>query len=158
MTISTTSMTDEQRKALILEYFNTFDRGGTRANGEGILSLFAEDASVFFPKWGTAIGQDQIGQMFGDLAANFVWINHTTSHMNFVYGGTMVAVEGLTRGEHRDGAWAPGSPEWGAGRFCNIFEIWDFQIQRLSIYLDPDYANLDTDRYSWLADRSAAEA
>lgn len=154
MTISTQTMTDEQKKALILEYFNTFDRGGTRSNGEGILSLFAEDATVHFPKWGLAIGRDQIGKMFGDLAANFKWINHTTSHMNFVFGGSMVACEGLTRGEHKDGPWAAGIPEWGAGRFCNIFEIWDFQIHRLHIYLDPDYAGLDTARYAWLAEQA----
>ncbi len=47
--------------------------------------------------------------------------------------------------------WQAGSPQWGAGRFCNIFEIWDFKIQRLHIYLDPDYAGRDTDRYPWLA-------
>jgi hypothetical protein len=79
-------------------------------------------------------------------------IDHTTSHLNLVFsGGTTVAVEGLTRGRHRDGDWQAGTPQWGAGRFCNIFEIWDFKIQRLHIYLDPDYAGRDTDRYSWLA-------
>lgn len=156
MTISTQTMTDEQRKALILEYFKPFDHGGTRANGESILSLFADDCHVWFPKWGMADGVDEVGAMFGDLAASFEWINHTTSHMNFVFGGTMVAVEGLTRGKHRDGAWQAGSPEWGAGRFCNIFEIWDFKIHRLHIYLDPDYANLDSARYPWLARATAS--
>ena len=69
----------------------------------------------------------------------------------FVDPGTTVAVEGLTRGRHRDGDWQAGRPQWGAGRFCNIFEIWDMKIQRLHIYLDPDYAGRDTDRYPWLA-------
>jgi hypothetical protein len=32
-----------------------------------------------------------------------------------------------------------------------VFEVRDFLIQRCSIYLDPDYAGLDTARYPWLA-------
>jgi hypothetical protein len=32
-----------------------------------------------------------------------------------------------------------------------VFEVRDFLIQRCFIYLDPDYAGLDTARYPWLA-------
>jgi len=46
---------------------------------------------------------------------------------------------------------AGGMPEWAAGRFCDVFEIRDFKIQRCFIYLDPDYAGKDTARYPWLA-------
>ena len=42
-------------------------------------------------------------------------------------------------------------PEWQAGRWCDVFEIRDFLIQRCFIYLDPDYAGKDTARYPWLA-------
>jgi hypothetical protein len=35
-----------------------------------------------------------------------------------------------------------------AGRWCDVFEIRDHKIQRLFVYLDPDYA--DTARYPWL--------
>jgi hypothetical protein len=38
-----------------------------------------------------------------------------------------------------------------AGRWCDVFEIRDFLIQRCFIYLDPDYAGLDTARYPWLS-------
>jgi hypothetical protein len=31
-----------------------------------------------------------------------------------------------------------------------VFEIRDFLIQRVFIYLDPDYAGKDTSRYPWL--------
>ncbi len=41
-------------------------------------------------------------------------------------------------------------PEWAAGRWCDVFEIQDFLIQRCFIYLDPDYAGRDTARYPWL--------
>jgi hypothetical protein len=37
-----------------------------------------------------------------------------------------------------------------AGRFCNIFEVRNFAIERCFIYLDPDYAGADTARYPWL--------
>ena len=32
-----------------------------------------------------------------------------------------------------------------------MFEVRDFLIQRCFIYLDPDYAGLDTERYGWLS-------
>ena len=44
-----------------------------------------------------------------------------------------------------------GVPEWGAGRWCDVFEIRDWLIHRCFIYLDPDYAGQDTGRYPWLA-------
>jgi hypothetical protein len=33
----------------------------------------------------------------------------------------------------------------------SMTEIRDFLIQRCFIYLDPDYAGRDTDRYPWLS-------
>jgi hypothetical protein len=67
----------------------------------------------------------------------------------------MLVVEGTSYGQHRDGPWRAGVPDW-AGRWCDVFEIRDFQIQRCFIYLDPDYAGADTERYLWL--RKAAPA
>ena len=63
--------------------------------------------------------------------------------------------EGTSYGEHQDGPWRAGVPEWGAGRWCDVFEIRDWQIHRCFIYLDPDYAGSDTERYPWLAERAA---
>lgn len=152
MTTTVEPMDDVQRKAIIMEFFNTFDTGGVRSNGEGILTLFADDARVWFPKWGLAIGTEQIGKMFGDLASNFKRINHHTEYLNFIFsGGTMVGVEGITSGDHRDGSWSALGPDWAAGRWCDVFEIYGGKIRRLNIYLDPDYAGLDTERYQWLA-------
>ena len=53
--------------------------------------------------------------------------------------------EGTSHGEHQDGPWRAGVPEWAAGRWCDVFEIRDWKIQRCFIYLDPDYAGKDTD-------------
>jgi hypothetical protein len=65
-------------------------------------------------------------------------------------GSDLVVCEGTSHGEHKDGAWRAGVPEWAAGRWCDVFEIRDWQIQRCFIYLDPDYAGKDTARYPWL--------
>ena len=63
MALTTQTMTDEQRKSVAIEYLKAFDNGGVTSDGGSILDLFAEDAQVYFPKWGLANGKEQIGQM-----------------------------------------------------------------------------------------------
>ena len=76
MALTTQTMTDEQRKSVAVEYLKAFDNGGVTSTGGSILDLFAEDAQVYFPKWGLANGKAQIGQMFGDLGGNLKSIVH----------------------------------------------------------------------------------
>ena len=150
MAITKGTMTDEQRKSVAIEYLKAFDKAGVTSSGGSILDLFADDAQLYFPKWGLATGKEQIGQCFTDVGATIKSILHDYSHFNWVMTGTdMFAVEGTSAGEHRDGGWRAGVSH--AGRWCDVFEIRDFLIQRCYIYLDPDYAGLDTDRYPWLA-------
>jgi hypothetical protein len=105
-----------------------------------------------FPKWGLANGREEIGQMFGDVGATLKSIRHDYANFNWIFsGGDTIVAEGTSYGEHNDGPWRAGVPEWGAGRWCDVFEIRDFKIQRCFIYLDPDYAGGDKDRYPWLA-------
>jgi len=153
MAVTRESMTDEQRKSVALEYLKAFDNGGTTSTGGSILDLFATDSQVYFPKWGIANGRDEIGRLFGDIGGTLKSITHDYSHFNWVISGDMVVCEGTSHGEHRDGPWRAGVPETGAGRWCDVFEIRDWQIQRCFIYLDPDYAGGDTERYPWLAER-----
>ena len=70
--------------------------------------------------------------------------------VNRLLDGDTVVVEGTSTGETADGTeWRPdGSP--GGGRWCDVFEVRDGEIQRLFIYLDPDYAGKDTEQYPWL--------
>ena len=153
MALTTQTMTDEQRKSVALEYLKAFDNGGVTSTGGSVLDLFASDAQVYFPKWGLANGTKEIGKFFGDVGATITSIVHDYSHFNWVISGDMVVCEGTSHGEHRDGPWRAGVPEWAAGRWCDVFEIRDWKIQRVFIYLDPDYAGRDTARYPWLAER-----
>ncbi|MFZ6046735.1 nuclear transport factor 2 family protein [Pseudomonas sp. CR3202] len=149
--LSTQTMTDEQRKSVALEYLKAFDNGGITSTGGSILDLFAEDAQVLFPKWGLATGREQIGRMFGDLGGRLKSITHDYSHFNWIFSGADTLVcEGTSFGEHVEGPWRAGVPSWGAGYWCDVFEIRDWKIQRCFIYLDPDYGGRDTARYPWL--------
>ena len=49
MTATRETMTDEDRKALVIEYLKAFDRAGVTSDGGSILDLFADDAKVYFP-------------------------------------------------------------------------------------------------------------
>ncbi|MFC5973601.1 nuclear transport factor 2 family protein [Halomarina salina] len=139
-----TTADDIDRKAIVLDYFRRLDRG------DDFLDLFAEDARVFYPKWGVATGHDEIGAMFGDVGSTVNAMAHDYETFNYVIDGDVVVVEGTSTGESADGVeWRPdGTP--GGGRWCDVFEVRDDRIQRLFIYLDPDYAGADTDRYPWL--------
>jgi len=151
--INTQTMTDEQRKSVALEYLKAFDNAGTTSTGGSILDLFADDAQVMFPKWGLATGKEEIGQLFTDIGSTLSSIQHHYAEFTWIFSGAdLVVVEGTSHGEHKDGPWRVGVPEWGAGRWCDVFEIRDFLIQRCFIYLDPDYAGHDTTRYPWLSE------
>ncbi|MDR2114204.1 MAG: hypothetical protein LBO75_02875 [Bifidobacteriaceae bacterium] len=144
-------MTDEQRKQIAYEYLKAFDLGGVTPSGKPIIELFAPSAEVYFPKWGIARGVDQISGMLADIGAPIRKIVHHFSDINWIFtGGDVLVAEGTSHGEHQDGLWRADVPEWGAGRWCDVFEIRQFQIHRVFVYLDPDYAGRDTDRYPWI--------
>ena len=93
-------MTDEQRKSVALEYLKAFDNEGVTSTGGSILDLFADDAQVFFPKWGLATGKKQIGQLFTDFGGGIRHILHDYATFNWIMTGTDVfAVEGTSAGE-----------------------------------------------------------
>jgi hypothetical protein len=75
-------MTDEQRKSVALEYLKAFDAKGVTSSGGSILELFADDAQVFFPKWGLATGKKQIGQLFTDFGGLLREIRHDYASHN----------------------------------------------------------------------------
>lgn len=137
------TMTDEQRKAIALEYFKRMDRG------DNIFDLFDDNAEVYFPKWGIARGKREIERLFSDLMEILAEISHDVSYANFIQQGDLVVVEATSSGKLKNGAaWRAGTTH--AGRWCDVFEIRNFKIQRCHVYLDPDYAGADTARYPWI--------
>jgi ketosteroid isomerase-like protein len=143
MSITMSAMTDEQRKSIALEYLKRLDRG------EEFFDLFADDAQLYFPKCPLANGINEIEQTFKNVGGIIAAVRHDYAYLNFIYQGDTVVVEGTSSGRAADGTeWRAGVTH--AGRWCDVFEIRDSKIQRLFIYLDPDYADADKARYPWL--------
>ncbi len=143
---------EEARKAVAVSYLKALDAGGVSpTTGLGLFDHFAQNAEVYFPKWGVARGMDEIVQMFTDVGGTLKGITHHYDGFTWYMTGTdRFAVEGTSEGIHRDGTWMADEPKWGAGRWCDCFEVTDGKISRLFIYLDPDYAGNDTSRYDWI--------
>jgi ketosteroid isomerase-like protein len=144
VTITTGTMTNEQRISVAREFLLRLDKGGDT------LELFDEDALYYFPKRGLMRGKKQIAEFFEQLGTMIRSIDHHAAYFNFIVQGDLVVVEGTSNGVTADGT------EWWAhrthaGAWCDVFEIRDFKIHRLSTYLDPDYAGADTQRYPWLS-------
>jgi ketosteroid isomerase-like protein len=150
VSLSRQTMSDEQRKSVALEMLKASDNGGVTSTGGSIFDLFADDAQLYFPKWGIATGKDEMSRLFEEVGATVKFVRHDYSQINWVFSGSdTIVAEGTSHGEHRDGPFRTGVPEW-AGRWCDVFEIRDWQIHRLFVYLDPDYAGRDLGRYPWL--------
>ncbi len=49
MALTRETMTDEQRKSVILDYLKAFDNAGVIPTGGSILDLFADDAQAISP-------------------------------------------------------------------------------------------------------------
>lgn len=143
MAITQQSMTDEQRKSVAVEYLKRLDQG------KDFFELFADDIQVYFPKWGLANGKEEVEKLFFGVGTIISSVTHDYAYFNYIIQGDIVVVEGTSYGVAANGSeFRAGVTH--AGRWCDVFEIRDFKIQRLFIYLDPDYAGEDTARYPWL--------
>src|SRR5258705_1621265 len=103
MALTTQTMTDEQRRSVALEYLKAFDNGGVTSTGGSILDLFAEDAQVYFPKWGLANGKKEIGKLFGDVGGSITSIVHPYCPFKLGVAGDTVAFDGTSHRGHQDG-------------------------------------------------------
>ena len=111
--------------------------------------ILVEVSGDGFTGWGEVTAGEN--PFYNEEWTTSAWsILHDYATFNWIMTGTdTFAVEGTSAGQHLDGSWRAGVSH--AGRWCDVFEIRDFLIQRCFIYLDPDYAGLDTARYPWLS-------
>lgn len=127
----------EEKKNIALEYLKRLDRG------EDFFDLFADDAHVWAPydspngKHSVAKGEDQYKQLFENLAKMVEEIEHNHAYFNTVVDGDTVIVEGTSKGKLDSEPW---TERWEESRFVDVFKIRNGKIQRLYIYLDPDYS------------------
>ncbi len=72
-----TDETEESRKAIAISYLKSLDAGGVSpTTGLGLFDHFAEDAEVYFPKWGIARGKPEVIRMFTDVGGTLRGITH----------------------------------------------------------------------------------
>lgn len=134
------------KKKPILEYFRRIDQGDFAAE------LFTEDFQFYFPKFGIGRGPAAFLEMAGGLVGSLQRIAHLEDRFEFIEGDQIVALEGMTEGAGADGTEWRGASTPG-GRFCSVFAFADDGlIERMHIYLDPDYTGADAPRFLWPAE------
>jgi hypothetical protein len=144
------SMSEQVRdfdgKGPILEYFRRID------GGEFAAELFTDDFQFYFPKYGIGRGPAAFLDMAGGLVGSLQRIAHLADRFALIEAGRTVAVEGMTEGAGADGTEWRGASTPG-GRFCSVFVFNDAGlIERMHIYLDPDYTGADKARFLWPAE------
>lgn len=103
-----------------------------RTAGE-IIELFADDAQLYFPKWGVAQGREEIQQLLVDISEPIQHIEHHVDDITWILSGTdLLVAEGTSHGQHADGHWQAGNPDWGAGRWCDVLRS---ETVKSSVYL-----------------------
>ena len=129
------------KQAAILRYFEQTDAGHFPAD------LFTQDFQFFVPKFGVGRG---VGA-FGEMAANtgLRRVKHHVDELLFMEHGKNVAVEGTTEGVTTNGVeWHGGRT--AAGRFASVFAFNSAGlIERMHIYVDPDFAGDHTAGFRW---------
>jgi hypothetical protein len=134
---------DTVQKKTAREYFIRVD-----ANRPDLFELFTADFQFYFPKYGIGHGRAEFEVLAGGLISTFRSFAHDLTSFHYTEDKNRVVVEGLTHGVTSGGTeWRGG--ETPGGRFSSIFEFSRVLIARMHIYLDPDYAGEDAERFHW---------
>lgn len=133
----------EKRIALVKEYFRKGDTGDTT-----IIDMFTDDVELYFPKFGTRSGKAAVGAFVQGLLGQVQSLQHYQEAYTYIPSGDFVVVEGWESGVAKDGTPWPVKGR-SDGRFCNVFRFRDDLISHLHIYVDPDFAGRDTERFYW---------
>jgi SnoaL-like domain len=142
------SSASSTQKATIVRYFEKTDAGQFPAD------LFTEDFEFYVPKFGVGRGVKDFEAMAS--GASVKQFKHAIGEMLIVEDGSNVAVEGTTEGVTGTGVeWRGGSTP--GGRFASMFRFNAAGlIERMYIYLDPDFAGDHAAGFRW--NRGAAQA
>ena len=133
----------QRRIDAAINYFRYVDSGDP-----SLVSLFTDDAVLYFPKLGMAHGKAEIGLIAQGFGSEIVEILHDIENFNIMPSGDFVVVEGQVRGATHSGGAFPDNL-YSQGRFCNVFEFSGEAINRLHIYEDPDFNSADAPRVAW---------
>lgn len=128
----------------IITYFEKVDAGDT-----SYVDLFTDDVKFFFPKFGTTQGKDSLIEFGQRISASLGSIWHDIPNFNFIASGETLVVEGQEGGTMKDGTVWP-DKQVSQGRFCSVFEFSGSLINRMYIYVDPDFPSHDAKRISVL--------
>ncbi len=111
--------------------------------------LFTADFEFFFPKFGVGRGLDEFHELAAGLRAARYKATHHRDRLKYIAFGQQLIVEGTTFGsDSHGGTWNGG--ETPGGRFRSVFDFDEHGlIERMYIYLDPDYMSLHKDRFHW---------
>lgn len=133
----------ETRIQVTTEYFRKIDSGHAE-----ILDLMTDNVEIYFPKFGVGYGKAEFMEVVKGLMGCLQSIKHDIDRFRFHVTRDHVIVEGFEEGVMADGtAWpVEGHSE---GRFANVFEFEGDRIKRVFIYVDPDFASADKDRFRW---------
>lgn len=136
------------QKAVVVRYYEQSDAGRFPAD------LFTEDFQFYVPKFGVGRGIKEFETMASGVSMK--QFRHAIGEMLIVEDGRNVAVEGTSEGVTGTGVeWRGGSTS--GGRFASLFRFNAAGlIERMYIYLDPDFAGEHAAGFRW--NRGAAQA
>jgi len=142
------SSASSTQKAAIVRYYEQTDAGQFPAN------LFTEDFEFYVPKFGVGRGIKEFEEMAS--GASVKQFKHAIGEMLMIEDGSNIAVEGTTEGVTGTGVeWRGGSTP--GGRFASLFRFnTNGLIERMYIYLDPDFAGDHAAGFRW--SRGTAQA
>lgn len=126
-----------------MEYYSLIDSGASPAH------LFDKDFQFYFPKYGVGRGLVEFAELADGARSMVDRMFHRIDDMLILADGNHVVVEGTTEGSDKGGKeWRGGQTP--GGRFCSIFSFNSVGlIDRMHVYLDPDYTGQHLDGFKW---------
>ena len=127
----------------IREFYRLLDAGNPPFH------LFAAGFQFHYPKFGIGRGVEEFVELATGTRTNISRMLHRIENILTAESGTVVTVEGVTEGTDAKGKeWRGG--ETSGGRFCTVFGFNpEGLIERMHIYLDPDFTGEHNDGFRW---------